>query len=295
MEDCRPNGRVPMAIKLSRGGAATMLAMPPGDTTNMEDDLELRETTCDPKHRRVLVTDGRSAVGRALAHALVEAGARGVYVGDPEPWRASPDFERLRGRPGVTVFELDVTDSESVQELAARIGAKVDILINSASYLRGGGVTERKDINVPRGEMDVNYFGLLRLGKAFGPVMRSRGADGPFGATAWVNVLSIYALASHPALGTYCASVAAACSLSQCLRRELYEGGVKVINVFPGPIDEPWQQLLPPPKLAPEAVAKAVVDALRTGTEDVYPGAVAQEILARLRENPKEVERQIDL
>jgi len=38
-----------------------------------------------------------------------------------------------------------------------------------------------------------------------------------------------------------------------------------------------------------------VVEALKAGIEDVYPGAVAQEILARLRENPKEVERQIDI
>ena len=68
-----------------------------------------------------------------------------------------------------------------------------------------------------------------------------------------------------------------------------------MINVFPGPVEDEWQQLLPPPKLAPEAIAKAVVDALKAGIEDVYPGAVAQEILARLRENPKEVERQIDI
>ena len=108
-------------------------------------------------------------------------------------------------------------------------------------------------------------------------------------------MLSIYALVNNPAFATYSASVAAAWSLSQCLRNDLLEGGVKVVNVFPGPLEDEWQQLLPPPKLTPEALANAVVKALVDGVEDVYPGAVAQEIHARLRENPKEVERELSL
>ncbi|MCH9674123.1 MAG: SDR family NAD(P)-dependent oxidoreductase, partial [Gammaproteobacteria bacterium] len=108
-------------------------------------------------------------------------------------------------------------------------------------------------------------------------------------------VLSVYALASHPEYSTYSASQAAAHSLSKGLRNELSAGGVKLINVFPGPIEDEWQQLLPPPKLAPETLARAVTNALREGTEDVYPGAVAEELLARLRENPKEVERELTL
>ncbi len=255
----------------------------------------LRETTCDPKHRRGLVTDGRSAVGQAIVRQIIEAGARAVYAGDLEPWKTSPGFEDLRRLPAVTVFDLDVTSGPSVHDLAAQIGAKVDILVNTSSYLRTGGITDRKDINMPRAEMDVNNFGLLRLGKEFGPAMRSRGADGDFGACAWVNVLSIYALATHPAFATWSASLAAALSLSRGLRRELGEGGIKVINLFPGPLEDEWHQLLPPPKVTPRALARALVDALVAGVEDVYPGAVAQELCARLQENPKEVERQMDL
>ena len=217
---------------------------------------------------------------------------REVYAGDPEPWRTVAGYDALCALPEVTPYHLDVTSGESVHDVAARIGAKVEILVNTGHYLRPGGVSERKDVNVPRTQMDVNYLGLLRLAREFAPVMRSRGADGPFGATAWVNVLSIYALVPHPALATWCASLAAAASLSRSLRSELYEGGVRLVNVFPGPVEEEWQQLLPHPKLAPEALAAAVVDALRRGLEDVYPGAVARELRARLDENPKEVERE---
>ena len=83
--------------------------------------------------------------------------------------------------------------------------------------------------------MEVNYLGLLRLAQAFGPAMRARGADGGASATAWVNVLSVYALSNYPPQGTYSASKAAALSLSQCLRAEMQDAGIRVVNVFPRP------------------------------------------------------------
>jgi short-subunit dehydrogenase len=123
--------------------------------------------------------------------------------------------------------------------------------------------------------------------------MRARGADGQSSAVAWVNLLSIFALSNFPSHGTFSASKAAALSLSQCLRAEMRPGGVRVINVFPGPIDDEWNQLLPPPKLAPDALARAMVGALRDGVEDVYPGDVAQEWLVRFKESPKVLEREL--
>ena len=69
--------------------------------------------------------------------------------------------------------------------------------------------------------------------------------------------------------------------------------GIRVINVFPGPIDDEWNQNMPPPKLTPAALASAIVKGLQDGVEDIYPGDVAQEWLARWRENPKVLEREL--
>jgi hypothetical protein len=69
--------------------------------------------------------------------------------------------------------------------------------------------------------------------------------------------------------------------------------GIRVINLFPGPIDDEWNQLILPPKLAPSALAAALVKALREGVEDVYPGDIAQDWLARWRDNPKVLEREL--
>ena len=180
-----------------------------------------------------------------------------------------------------------------MKQIAAEIGGRVDILINTAEVHRAHGIASRGGVDVARAEMDVNYFGLLRLAQEFGPAMRSRGADGQSSATAWVNLLSIYALSNYPPHGTFSASKAAALSLSQCLRAEMRAGGVRVINAFPGPIDDEWNQMLPPPKLGPDALAKALVKALQDGVEDVYPGDVAQEWFARWQENPKILEREV--
>src|SRR5207237_1016780 len=133
----------------------------------------------------------------------------------------------------------------------------------------------------------------LRLAQEFGPALKGRAADGPASAVAWVNLLSVYALSNFPPHGTYSASKAAALSLAQCLRAEMRPAGIRVINLFPGPVDDEWNQLMPPPKLAPASLAQAVVKALRDGVEDVYPGGVAQERVARWRDHPMVLEREL--
>ena len=282
-----------VAARLDRAGQAVLVGLPDKENVNMAEDRQLREFACDPKHRKVLVTDGKSGVGQALVKALAAAGAELVWVGYAEPWKHFPGFDELQKLPQVTLVPLDVTDSKNVRELAAEIGAKVDILVSNAEFHRAHGIGNRQGVETARAEMDVNYFGLLRLAQEFGPAMRARGADGLASAVAWVNLLSIYALANFPPHGTFSASKAAAQSLAQCLRAEMRPAGVRVVNVFPGPIDDEWSQLLPPPKLAPGALAAAIVSALREGVEDLYPGDVAQEWLERWRDNPKALEREL--
>jgi NAD(P)-dependent dehydrogenase (short-subunit alcohol dehydrogenase family)/uncharacterized OB-fold protein len=285
--------RVTVGARLDRAGRAVVIGFPPTETQNMADDKMLREMTSDPKFRKVLVTDGKTGVGQALVRALVKAGADIVWVGHAEPWKKMPGMDDIAALPQVTLVPLDLSDGRSVVELAGEIGGKVDIVINNAELHRTYGISGRRGTDVAKAEMDINYFGALRLAQEFGPALKGRAADGTTSATAWVNLLSIYALANFPPHGTYSASKAAAHSLAQCQRAEMRPAGIRVVNVFPGPIDDEWNQNLPPPKLTPEAVANAIVKALRDGVEDVYPGDVAQEWLERWRDNPKVLEREL--
>lgn len=286
--------RVTVGVRLDRAGRAVLIGFPGTETPHMADDPMLREMTCDPRFRKVLVTDGMSATGQALVRALAKAGAELIWVGHAEPWkRHGSGLDDIAQIEPASLVPLDLTDTRSVEELAGAIAGKVDIVVNNAELHRSYGIAARRGLDVARAEMDINYFGLLRLAQAFGPALKGRSADGSASAVAWVNLLSIYALANFPPHGTYSASKAAAYSLAQCLRAEMRPAGIRVVNVFPGPIDDEWNQNMPPPKVTPAALANAIVKALRDGVEDVYPGDVAQEWLERWCDDPGVLEREL--
>jgi NAD(P)-dependent dehydrogenase (short-subunit alcohol dehydrogenase family)/uncharacterized OB-fold protein len=292
-ENCSgPPARVTVRAHLDRSGQAALAAYPTDRQTGANEDRLLRDMTCDPKFRKVLVTDGKTAAGQAIVKALLAAGADLVWVGVAEPWKRSAGLDAIASLPEVTVVPLDITDSRSVVELAGLIGGKVDILVNTAEIHRNRRIGAR-GLETARAEMEVNYFGLLRLIEAFGPDLKARAADGEHGAAAWVNLLSIHALSALPTQSSFTASKAAAFALSQSLRADLQPAGLRVINVFPGPIDDEWNQLVPQPKLTPAALADAVVAGLRDGTEDIYPGDVARDLLTRWRLSAKVLEREL--
>ena len=75
-----------------------------------------------------------------------------------------------------------------------------------------------------------------RLAQAFGPALRARAADGPTGACAWVNLLSIFALANFPAHGTFSASKAAVIGLTKSIGKELAKTGIRVNCITPAAV-----------------------------------------------------------
>ncbi|MEM7567392.1 MAG: SDR family NAD(P)-dependent oxidoreductase, partial [Pseudomonadota bacterium] len=291
------SGAVRLSLKLDRAGNATMIALPREATPNMEDDPVLRELTAHPKHRRCLVTNGRGAVGRARAPAPGEAGAAKVFIGVAEGWKPFAGKDELDDNPSIEIVPLDVTDERSVAALAAEIGGKTDVLVNTAERVRPGGLMDRQGLSLTRDEFETNVFGLMRLGRHFGPAMRARGADGVDHAVAFVHILSVHALANDAASGfaAYNTSQAAALSALQALRAELRGGGVRVCQVLTGAPDDAWREGLPPPKVAPKRLARAVIRALTEGVEESLVGEAATDLFARWRENPGALQKELAL
>src|SRR5215216_3518387 len=62
--------RVKVRAALDRAGQAVIAALPEKEKADMADDRQLREFTCDPKQRKVLVTDGKTVLGQALAKSF---------------------------------------------------------------------------------------------------------------------------------------------------------------------------------------------------------------------------------
>lgn len=289
-------GPVRLSLKLDRAGNPVFFAFPPKDTPLMDEDPVLRELTADPRFRRILISDGRHPVGQALVPALQRAGATKIFVGVAEDWRpfdGQAELRKLAAEGTIELVALDVTDTRSLAEAAGAIGGKVDILINTVERLRAGGVLTAQGLNEQREAFEVNVHGLARLAQAFGHGMRARGADGQNSAAAIVDILPIHALVNAPAYGAFCASAAARHSLLQCLRAEMRSGGVRVIGVYAGPLEEAWRQELPPPKVTPKQIADATVHALKNGLEEAAVGDVAKDILARYLADPKALEREM--
>ncbi|MEL6205095.1 MAG: SDR family oxidoreductase [Pseudomonadota bacterium] len=288
------HGRVRLELRLDRAGQGVMVALPEAPGPNWKDDPLMRDLSASPKHRRVLMTDARAETAPALAEALFEAGAALVFAGEAETWRSWPGRARLEAL-GVEILPLDVTDTASVKKLAGEIGGKVDILVNNGGFMRPGGVLDRSDTGFARDEMDVNCLGLMRLAQAFGPGMCGRTADGVNSAAAWVNIFSVGSLATLPGYGAFAASQAAARAVSLSMRGEVRSAGLRVMNVYTGPTDTSWFQPVPPPKVTATALARAVVDGLERGLEDVWCGDVARDMAERFRRDPKVLERELTM
>jgi NAD(P)-dependent dehydrogenase (short-subunit alcohol dehydrogenase family) len=224
-----------------------------------------------------LVTGANRGIGRAIVEQLVAAGARRVYAASRRP-------PGVNGASNVTEIPLDVTNSAMVEQAAARY-TDVTVLINNAGVLLGQPLLGATAGDSAAAEMNVNYFGTLRMCRAFAPVLAHNGGG------AIVNVLSILARVNLPAVGSYSASKAAALSLTQGIRGELARQGTLVIGVMPAFVDTSMASRVTLPKLPPEAVADAILTALRDGIEEVYPGQAA-EIARQLQADSKAVERQ---
>jgi len=232
--------------------------------------------------KRILITGANRGLGRALVVACAEGGAGEVVAGARRPEELETLAGPVGGRAKLTRVRLDVTSDEDVSA-AARLG-RVDVLVNNAGVAVYGGVLKAGMEDIRR-EIEVNYLGVLRLVRAFAPAMAEHG-DGLI-----VNVASVLGKVSAPALGTYCATKAALLSLSQSLRGDLSDRGVRVIAVLPGTIDTDMSRDFGGEKMTAEQAAREIIAAIREEKTEAPIGEGARGVLAGLGADPAGTEK----
>lgn len=280
--DCSEIGsRIRLFNRLDRGGEQVFVAMP--EEAEVEPNI-VGDPNREVKGRTVLVTGAEGGIGRALVDAFVKAGAARVWAAGRRAVAEAGD-ENAVVRP----VRLDVTDVASVEAAVAATGGTVEILVNNAGVTAISGLLDADTTDGARHEMEVNYLGTLNVIRGFAPAMKRRGQG------VIVNVLTVLAHANLPSMGSYCASKAAALSMTQGVRAELMPWGVRVAAIFPSTVDTPASADSPPPKLRPAQVAGAVVQQILDGTEDVYPGRMASDLYAGWRDSHKVVERELGM
>ena len=177
-----------------------------------------------------VITGASRGLGRAMAFALGESGAKLALVGRDSAKLA--ETQKLTKEKGAEseIFIADVRDEAQVgklgQDVIARFGG-VHILINNA------GTAVRKNIadftlDEWKLVLDTNLTGAFLVSRAFIPHMK---------ATKWgriINITSIMAHIGSAGRGAYCSSKAGLLCLTKCMALELVNDGITVVAISPG-------------------------------------------------------------
>jgi len=239
-----------------------------------------RQRRWDLRGRVVLVTGGSRGLGLAIAHELVQAGARVAICARDEDTLARARAALSDGGHSVLALTCDVSQPGEVDRMVDRVTTAlgpIDALINNAGTIAVGPI-ETMEPGDFRAAMDTNFWGPLHAILAVLPGMRRRRAG------RIVNVASIGGKISVPHLVPYGASKFALVGLSEGLRAELARYGIQVSTICPGLMrtgsprhalfkgrhraEYAWFSIsdsLPLASMSVERAARAVVGALRSG------------------------------
>lgn len=230
------------------------------------------------KNSVALVTGANRGIGKCLVEALLASGAAKVYATSRSGTVPFAD-------PRVVPLKLDVTKPTEILA-AARTAGDVSILVNNAGICEFRSGFKPVDLSAARREMEVNYWGLLRMTQAFQPILKANGGG------AMVSLLSIASHLTFPVATSYCVSKAAAHSLTQGLRAELAGQGTLVVGAYLGPVDTDMVVQLPGDKEKPDAIARDIVACVEAGTDE-YVAAMARDGIEAAWSDPQAIQRDI--
>lgn len=217
----------------------------------------------------VVITGASSGFGERIARKCAAQGASVVLAA-----RSTDALDRLVSELGpqrALAVPTDVTSDEDVRRLVVATHERfehADVLVNNAGF----GILDRivdASLDDLQAMMDVNLYGAVRCAKAFLPHMLAR-RNGQI-----INMASLAGFVATINMGFYTTTKFALVGWSRTLMLELYGTGVRCALICPGVAPTNFMQLADSNKYArvtrfsattPEAVADAVVKAIRRGT-----------------------------
>lgn len=243
----------------------------------------MSNTTLNPNEKTAFVSGANRGIGKAITIELLENGAKKVYAGA----RNIETLNELNAKYGDRLIpvQLDVTDSASINNATSQI-EDLDLLVNNAGVFSVGQIFSDAAQPSLTENLNVNVWGLINLSNALVKHLKKDEA------TAIVNISSVAGLGNMPMASTYSVSKAAVHSITQGMRAELSDSNTLVTGVYPGPIDTDMTAEVEMEKDSPENVAKSIINGLISGTEDVYPDVMSQQIGESYATNPKAIEQQ---
>ncbi|QDU79426.1 putative oxidoreductase [Polystyrenella longa] len=222
----------------------------------------------DVQGKTVLITGANRGIGKTFLDHMLKAGAAKVYAAVRNPDSMTDIVEASGGK--VAAVQLDLSNEDTINAVAQNL-EKVDLVINNAGVLKVATPFSDDVFECFDFEMDVNVKGLIRMARAFAPLLEK--SSGVF-----VQLNSVASLRNFADFATYSASKAASYSITQALRDMLAPKGVRVISVHPGPImtDMGKEAGLEEMAESPDLVAEGLVKALGTDEFHVFPDTMAK-------------------
>jgi NAD(P)-dependent dehydrogenase (short-subunit alcohol dehydrogenase family) len=214
-----------------------------------------------------LVTGGNRGFGRALVDELLQRGAAKVYA-------TSRSAHTQRDRRIVPLI-LDVAVDTSVAA-AAQAAPDVSILVNNAGISLATPVLSAP-LSEIRDELETNVFGIIRVARAFAPVLARRPPS------SMVNVLSVLSWLSFGS--GYEISKAAAWSATNSLRLALREQGTTVTGLHVGYMDTDMTARFDAPKADPRDIARQTADAIIAGDFEILADDTTRAVKSQLSQD----------
>jgi NAD(P)-dependent dehydrogenase (short-subunit alcohol dehydrogenase family) len=210
-----------------------------------------------------LVTGANRGIGLVFARELLARGAHKVYAGARDPVAVT--------QSGVQALRLDVNNPQDVAAAAA-LASDVTLVINNAGIAQVGGFLAADSEEVARRIFETNFFAVLRMSKAFAPVLKANGGG------ALLNVLSVASWVNGGELAAYSASKSAAWSLTNALRSELSAQQTQVLGLHMAYVDTGMTQGFDVPKSSPEEIVRRALDGLEAGDDEVLADELTQQV-----------------
>ncbi len=180
--------------------------------------------------RTAVITGAAGGIGRAIAVSLARRGCHLALADIDEAGMTGTEDLVRSNSVRVTRHRLDVADRIAVAAFPAQVAAEhsgVDLLVNNAGVAVGGTFEQVSDEDF-EWLIEINFWGVVRMTRAFLPALRASGD------ARVVNLSSVFGLIAPPEHAAYAASKFAVRGFSEALRHELEGSSVGVTVVHPG-------------------------------------------------------------
>lgn len=186
-----------------------------------------------------LITGATSGIGKATAELFAQHGINLILCGRREERLASL-ADILGQKVNVTTLLFDVRSNQEVMAAFASLPEEwkaIDILVNNAGNAHGLSSIDTGDVADWDAMIDGNVQGLLYVSKQVIPTMVRRQTGHV------VNLSSIAGKQTYANGAVYCASKKAVEAISEGMRLDLTQHGIKVTNVAPGAVETAFSEV----------------------------------------------------